>query len=80
MKGYLQCLIDQYSRHVKSALTPAERHIYARILTDLIGLEQFCNKDKEPTVDDIPKKYVVTGFKGDMPGFIEYLKRLKEDI
>lgn len=80
MNGYLQCLIDQYSRHVKSAIAPVERHIYTRILTDLIGLEQFCDKDKKPTVDDIPRKYVVADFKGDMNGFVEYLKKLKGDI
>ncbi|MEY7998642.1 hypothetical protein AB8U03_00250 [Clostridium sp. Mt-5] len=80
MNGYLQCLIDQYESKTRKAIGGAERSIYRDILNDLLKFQRYAEgfeESQEPTIDDIPKKYIVTGFKGDMSGFIEYLKNLR---
>lgn len=83
MKGYLQCLIDQYKRKFDKAIGN-DKSIYRDIFTDLVKFQQYIEKpERKVVVDDTPKKYMLTGFKGDISGFIDFLKKLnleKDDI
>lgn len=76
MNGYLQCLIDQYERLAKRTLIPTEKNIYIKILTDLVGLQNFCESEGETVAKDTPKKHMVAKFVGTMPDLMEYLKNL----
>mgnify|MGYP000886965051 CR=1 FL=1 len=76
MNGYLQCLIDQYEKLTKKALIPSERTIYIKVLTDLVGLQNFCKSEGETVIEDTPKKHMVAEFVGTMPDLMEYLKNL----
>lgn len=82
MNGYLQCLIDQYEGKARKAIGGTERRIYRGIWNDLLGFQRYIQGEgiQGPTIDDIPKKYVVADFSGDMNGFVEYLKGLKGGI
>ncbi|KAA8676171.1 hypothetical protein [Clostridium sp. HV4-5-A1G] len=82
MNGYLQCLIDQYQVKVRKATGPVERNIYRDVLNDLLKFQRYIEEpEEEPNIEDIvPRKYAVADFSGDINGFVDYLKRLKEDI
>lgn len=80
MNGYLQCLIDQYQKKFDKAIG-AERTIYREVWNDLLKFKKYIEEpEKEPNIEDIvPRKYAVADFSGDMNGFVDYLKKLKED-
>lgn len=86
MNGYLRCLVDQYQRKFNKA-TGAEKDIYMEFLISLNKLKEYIErteKQKEPqkktkmTINDIPNKRIIAGFKGNVPEFIDYIKRLRE--
>jgi hypothetical protein len=86
MNGYLRCLVDQYQRKFNKA-TGAEKDIYMEFLISLNKLKEYIErteKPKEPqektkmTINDIPSKRIIAGFKGNVPEFIDYIRRLRE--
>lgn len=85
MNGYLQALIDRYSRAYKNS-DGEKRKAYQDILTDLHDMERYLTGEAKPETDAMKPletsgqhKKLVFLFSGKMPDLMEELKKARRE-